>query len=67
MTDVFDRATEREELERELSIAAARAVPALPYVGECYNCGQRLPQGMRFCDRDCCDDYERRRRAGKLV
>lgn len=66
MTDIYDRATEREELDRDLCIAAARSAPSLPYVGQCYNCGQRLPQSMRFYDKDCCDDYERLRRAGKV-
>ena len=36
MTDIFDQATEREELERERAIQAARSVPALPATGRCH-------------------------------
>ncbi|AUN95420.1 hypothetical protein C0099_11065 [Pseudazoarcus pumilus] len=64
MTDVSDRATEREELDRELALRAARAardVPPLP-CGTCHNCGERLPPGLPFCDADCRDDWQLRRR-----
>ena len=36
--------------------------------GDCHNCGASVPDGWRFCDSDCRDDYEReiaaRRREG---
>lgn len=64
MTDIFDQATEREEKERELSIAAARrSAPVLPYVGVCHNCEAPTAPSVRFCDKHCLEDYERRKRA----
>lgn len=63
MTDIYDQAAEREERDRERAIAAARASSAaLPFVGACYNCDSIVPDGHRFCDIDCRDDWERRQR-----
>ena len=65
--DDIDRAQQREEMDRDLAIAAARQ-NALPFTGDCHNCGASVPDGWRFCDSDCRDDYEReiaaRRREG---
>lgn len=62
--DIYDQATEREERDREMALKiAARSAPALPYVGCCYNCGASTPESVRFCDRDCLQDYEKRERA----
>lgn len=37
--------------------------------GYCYNCGEKIKQGL-FCDHDCRDDYEHRisqlKRMGKI-
>jgi hypothetical protein len=67
MTDIYDQATEREERDREMAIAAAkRSAPALPYVGRCHNCDASLPESMRFCDADCCRDFEKRQRLSRL-
>lgn len=61
--DIYDQATEREEKDRERAIAAARrAVPVLAYTGRCHNCDATLPASMRFCDADCCQDFEKRQR-----
>lgn len=64
MADIVDRANDRAEVDLQRALVAAlRAAPPMPYVGRCYNCEASLPHAMRFCDADCCHDYERRRRA----
>ena len=45
MTDVYDKATDIEMSERELSLAIVRAQaskPALKPIGHCYNCDEVL-------------------------
>lgn len=43
------------------AIARARSLAAaLPFVGCCYNCDALVPDGHRFCDTDCRDDWQRR-------
>ncbi len=64
MADIIDKANDRAALDLQRALAAAaRAAPPLPYVGQCYNCEASLPPSMRFCDGDCCRDYEKRQRA----
>ena len=65
--DIFDQATEREEKDRALAMKiASQSAPALPYCGCCYNCGATTPPSVRFCDKDCCDDYQKRERAKRM-
>ena len=64
--DDIDRAQEREQQDRDRAIAAAHCsatAPALPAVGECYNCQSSVPTGLRFCDKPCADDYTARKNA----
>jgi hypothetical protein len=66
--DIFDQATEREERDREIAIALAKAsAPALPYLGVCHNCGAPTAPSIRFCDADCLQDYEKRERAKRMA
>jgi hypothetical protein len=58
--DQFDRATELEEKQRELSIEANRQGRRLIPVGRCFNCDSPVPASHVFCDADCRDDYEKR-------
>jgi len=58
--DAFDRATELEMKDRELCIANARKAQPVLASGVCHNCGEKV-QG-HFCDSDCRDDWEKRRR-----
>lgn len=59
--DSLDQASEIETLERERIIAAARnRGPELPRTGFCHNCREPVPE--LFCDSDCRDDWEKRRR-----
>jgi hypothetical protein len=62
--DDIDRACEREQMDRDLAIAAAaQHEPMLPACGEGYNCGSSVFPGARFCDKDCADDHSARKSA----
>lgn len=62
--DVFDRATEVEEVMREKAIEAkrvdAKREPQYKPCGACYNCGEGIPQGLVYCDGDCKSDHQHR-------
>jgi len=62
--DDIDRASEREQLDRDSAIAAAaRMLPSLPENGQCYYCLASVAPGARFCDSDCRDDYDALKKA----
>lgn len=64
MTDIYDQATAREELERELALQQMRySARPLPQ-GDCNNCGASCVGA--FCDADCREDYEIRERMSKI-
>jgi hypothetical protein len=65
--DVDDKATELEELDREsaMNLHRKRAAAFRLPDGQCANCDEPLPPNQHFCDSDCRDDYERRRRAAQ--
>jgi hypothetical protein len=64
MTDIYDQATAREELERELALQQMRySARPLPQ-GDCNNCGAACVGA--FCDSDCRADYETRERMAKI-
>lgn len=55
--DIFDRATEREEQDRDRALQYRR--PTGPTAtGQCLACEQPLPAGLRWCDAECRDDWE---------
>lgn len=58
---VDDQATVVEERDRELALAIRRPVGP-DAVGCCRNCCEPLPAGLRWCDADCRDDWERSRK-----
>ena len=61
--DFSDYATRHEELMRELALRrASNHAPDLPAVGACHWCSASVPDGARFCDRDCRDDFDRMER-----
>lgn len=66
MADIFDQASEREQMDRELAIKNALATSrnsVLKPNGSCHNCGEPLEYSHNlFCDSDCGNDYERRLR-----
>lgn len=60
MTDVFEQASEREQLERDLAIRFSRKVNELPATGFCLFCGELLTvPSHRFCDSFCRDDHQK--------
>jgi len=63
--DDLDRAQQREEQDRERSLAAARNVPTLPTTGRCHWCDASGPGEAHFCDADCRADFEREQAAVK--
>lgn len=65
IADALDRASIEEQRELDRCIAAAKqsTKPPLPAIGSCHNCDESLRPGMRFCDADCRDDYEKRKAA----
>jgi hypothetical protein len=64
MSDIIDDANDRAQLELERAIAAARGSNGIEYAqtGACLNCETPV-EGAAFCDAECREDYERRRRA----
>lgn len=65
MADIFDQASEREQMDRDAAISATlKRIESnrLQAKGECHNCGERLAPPELFCDRDCSADHEQRMR-----
>lgn len=64
MTDVYDRAQQLDEAEREACVAAQLAKPGLKATGYCLDpgCFAPLPKGQLFCGEECRDFYERQER-----
>jgi hypothetical protein len=66
MSDQFDMASDREQLDRDLALKVR--LPTLKACGACYSCNTPLHAGLLFCDKDCAADWERveaaRRRNG---
>lgn len=61
MADEIDIANDRAQQDLDRALAAARRhEPPLAPTGFCYNCTKSLPDGHRFCDKDCREDYEHR-------
>ena len=59
--DTGDEAARREELDKCVALANARTLAGvLPEPnGSCLNCGDQVGDGLRWCDADCRDDWER--------
>jgi hypothetical protein len=58
-----------EEAMREIidrKVASIRQRPSLKPIGNCYNCGESIQFSKLFCDMDCSNDWEHRRRMGEL-
>ena len=52
--------------EQHLRDALARRRATLPASGQCYSCAEPVEGSLRFCNKDCLDDYERAERARKM-
>lgn len=55
--DDADRAAEREEIARNSAMLTSKRPEGPQPKGECYWCGERLPNPMRWCGADCRDSY----------
>ena len=64
MTDIIDKANDLCEQTVSVAIAKARHAFASREIqpnGFCHNCDEILDNPMAaFCDKDCCDDFEKR-------
>ena len=66
MTDIYDRASDREQLDRDLAIKSAReSAPEAPVTGDCLWCNAELTGGRRWCDAWCREDWNMVQEAGK--
>lgn len=64
MPDIADNA--QDHIERETAGLLAARKPAGPKAdGRCHNCNSLVPPGLRWCDADCREDWERDQRAAK--
>lgn len=62
IADPLDRAA--AETESHIAVALSFRKPAGPAAnGACHNCGAPLTEGLRWCDRACCEDWEKDREA----
>ncbi len=60
MADIFDRATEREEMDRERALKMRK--PEGPKAtGYCLECGEPIGGARRWCGSECRDSWQRRR------
>lgn len=58
----IEQAEENVRRAVEMEIAAIRNKPKLQATGSCYNCEESVDGGRLFCDADCKEDWEYRRR-----
>jgi hypothetical protein len=58
IADPLDRAA--AETESFIAAAASFRKPEGPVAnGTCHNCGAHLAEGLRWCGKDCMDDWEK--------
>ena len=62
MMDDSDKATQQEELLRDIALKSYRK-HELPNLGVCHNCSE--PCRGCFCSRECAEDYEMRDKFNK--
>ena len=65
-----DEADQAQFIEaRDLALALRQRHTTLIATGRCYSCDEPVPEGRKFCNRDCLDDFERleaaRKRGGR--
>ena len=69
MADEADQAQFVEA--RDLALALRQRHTTLVAVGRCYSCDADVPEGRKFCGKDCLEDFERveaaRKRAGRAA
>ncbi|MGI9152734.1 MAG: hypothetical protein ACR2IY_02510 [Rubrivivax sp.] len=60
MSDNLDIASDREELDRAMAIAAKRPSGPTP-TGRCLYCDEIVADHQRWCDAQCRDEWEAHR------
>jgi len=65
MSDIFDDASETEQLHREMAIQEIRSKKRHPYTGHCLCCNELIPEG-RFCSAECREDWELEQKIKKI-
>lgn len=61
MPDEIDAATDHIERTMAATLQAQRNKPdTMPPCGKCYNCGDDIDAGLKFCNADCVADFEYR-------
>lgn len=53
--DTIDQAADIEQFARD--VALSHREPVLPFIGKCHYCKSEIDLRARFCDADCCKDY----------
>lgn len=57
--DVLDKLQEQSDLVTEVQINKARAsVNTTNPLGKCWYCGDKIGTSRRWCDAECCKDWE---------
>lgn len=64
MSDEADLTSERMELEAEIQrkYSNKQALQEYAPTGFCLNCGDKVPEGFRWCDVSCRNDHQARQR-----
>lgn len=62
MADEADRATESAQVILDAHIGNSRRPVGPVATGFCLHCDTDLPEGVRWCNADCRDDWERDQR-----
>ncbi len=69
MADIYDRAQQLDEAERDACVAAQRAKTGLVATGFCLDpaCHAPLPEGRLFCGGECRDYFEKHQRMKAIL
>ena len=60
--DVIDIAQDQAETLRKIAINnARRKINTANPIGTCWHCGEKTGKERRWCNADCCSDWERDR------
>ena len=60
MSDIIDQGTEAAQTFLDAALSQRKPEGPTP-CGFCYNCNAQVASDQRWCDRDCRDDWEKRR------
>lgn len=69
MTDIYDKAQQLDEAERDACVALQLAKPRLKATGFCLDpaCFAPLPKGQLFCGDECRDYFEKQERMNRIL